>query len=495
MNRQLTILAACTATVMLLMSQAAAAAEGEKIRVAVAGDSLCTNSDPAWPAVLAQKLGDGYEVKVFAANGLSVLRNTYRSIWTRYELTHSLSYSPNIALVCFGANDAKDYNWKRKGEFVAEYNRIIAMYKALPTKPKIYLCLPPPAVTEAPYGISRDILHDQLIPTMKEIAKDAGVEVIDTHTPLKGRSDATGPDGLYPTKTGHEIVGLTVYSALTGKAVELPAPPKEPTKEELAKIEKEEADKAAKAVYVVQMKVGDVVELTPAYIANPKGDGADGKGNTEDDTWQFWFQYDTRNAYGRMGEYKKGPTQVPGGKDVEGWVYSDTPDGKGNPATDWSPEYEGVWGNTKKGQMMLHPYTHHGLHASLAITFRVPADGTYEITGGITDVLVVKKSPDGVAKTVETPDGRTIVYGANEPKNEDGVFWFVEVVAKGSDQKGRLLGQGKPVGDKNEKDSDTFEIKNAECKKGELVRFGIDPNKWWGTDLTRIDGFKIKRLK
>lgn len=32
------------------------------------------------------------------------------------------------------------------------------------------------------------------------------------------------------------------------------------------------------------------VALTPAVVLNAKGDGPDGKGNTADDTWQFWFE-------------------------------------------------------------------------------------------------------------------------------------------------------------------------------------------------------------
>ncbi|MDP7290325.1 MAG: hypothetical protein QGH94_20250 [Phycisphaerae bacterium] len=32
------------------------------------------------------------------------------------------------------------------------------------------------------------------------------------------------------------------------------------------------------------------LSLTVAAVANHKGDGPDGKGNTADDTWRFWFQ-------------------------------------------------------------------------------------------------------------------------------------------------------------------------------------------------------------
>ena len=45
---------------------------------------------------------------------------------------------------------------------------------------------------------------------------------------------------------------------------------------------------------------GSAVELTPAAVADTKGDGPDGKGNTADDTWQFWFQLVRSQQYRRL---------------------------------------------------------------------------------------------------------------------------------------------------------------------------------------------------
>ena len=237
-------------------------------------------------------------------------------------------------------------------------------------------------------------------------------------------------------------------------------------------------------IFLVSIPAASAAELKASDIADTKGDGPDKKANTADDTWQFWYQYDTRSGYGCFGTYCKQPKGVADAKNVEGWVYSMT--------EDWSPDFEGIWGNKSNGQMHAHPYTHHGLHASVAITYKVPEDGEYNISGGITDMFVMKKSPDGVFKKVETPDGRTIFYLPKQPKNEDGVIWVVEVVTDGKAAKGKELGRGQPIGDTNAKDSTTFKIEKAALKKGELVRFVIDPNKWWGTDMTRIDSFKVE---
>ena len=43
-----------------------------------------------------------------------------------------------------------------------------------------------------------------------------------------------------------------------------------------------------------------VVKLTAKAVADPKGDGPDGKGNTIDDTWGFWFQLIHAPRYRRL---------------------------------------------------------------------------------------------------------------------------------------------------------------------------------------------------
>ena len=35
---------------------------------------------------------------------------------------------------------------------------------------------------------------------------------------------------------------------------------------------------------------GDIVELSIDHVRDIKGDGPDKRGNTADDTWQFWFE-------------------------------------------------------------------------------------------------------------------------------------------------------------------------------------------------------------
>ena len=61
-------------------------------------------------------------------------------------------------------------------------------------------------------------------------------------------------------------------------------------------------------------------------------------------------------------------------------------------------------------------------------------------------------------------------------------------------QKGSKIASGGPIGDgKDRPDSGTFECKKVSVKKGQLIRLVIHPRKWWGSDLTRIDSFRVEK--
>ncbi|MCE9547338.1 MAG: hypothetical protein K8T25_17840 [Planctomycetia bacterium] len=236
------------------------------------------------------------------------------------------------------------------------------------------------------------------------------------------------------------------------------------------------------------------VELTTAEVLDVKGDGPDGKGNTADDTWQFWLslahnpnQYvpldictqtmtpDQREHGIRVEKAKHGKQKVEGPiasklphpNDTEGWIYH----------SDWNGKMEGVWADKKTNTVMAHPYVEKRSHCAVAITYKVPEDGKYNISGGVTDLMV------------EPFKGDLPRIGHIE---HDGIEYRVEQVENGNMLK--QIGKGGPVGDGDGRpDSEKFEYKSIELKKGQLVRLVIHPRAWWGSDLTGIDHFKIEK--
>jgi len=228
------------------------------------------------------------------------------------------------------------------------------------------------------------------------------------------------------------------------------------------------------------------LSLKPADVANHKGDGPDGKGNTADDTWGFWFQLmHAREEYRRLdiataamspkqrsgGIRRKvrGPigSMMPNPKQTEGWIYH----------SDWDGRFEGFWGDSKAGEVLAHPYNEKTVGGAVAVTCKAPDNGTYCISAKITDVSVAKI----------------------KHRSLTGVKWSLDVVAtKGPNaivRVSKALKRGGPIGDTLGPASAEFSVESVVLKKGQLIRLMIDPNRSWGGDLTRIDYFKVARVK
>jgi hypothetical protein len=238
---------------------------------------------------------------------------------------------------------------------------------------------------------------------------------------------------------------------------------------------------AALLAFCVPVLAADVIELTPDAIQNAKGDGPDGKGNTADDTWRCWFSIAHAPAtYGCLKlhtlnmtpEQRKngirrriwGPIggDLPNPKDSEGWIYK----------SDWNGRIEGVWGDTKAKQVLIHPYAEKTFLGPVAVSCRVATAGIYAITVAATDAQV-------------KPGGR-----------HDGVRVRLDRVPGGGGKRGKRLAQSKPFGDSEDKSGNriTVKVESVKLAAGDLVRLAIVPGRDLATDLTRIDVFKIERV-
>ena len=217
-------------------------------------------------------------------------------------------------------------------------------------------------------------------------------------------------------------------------------------------------------------------ELQIEHIFNTKGDGPDGKGNTADDTWQFWFELAHKpKHFERLGTFStsipkagiakkvRGPiaSMLPNPEDTRGWIFH----------RDWDGRFEGIWADTKGKQIIAYPYVEKTFHGAVAITWKAPNDGVYDITGGLTDIQVQP-----------------------EFKQHDGIDWILEIAKDGAPVK--TIARGGPIGDGNGRpDSGKFEARGVAVSQGQLIRLVIHPRQWWGSDMTRVDAFRIERGK
>ena len=123
----------------------------EVIRVACVGNSITfgagiANRDrDSYPSVLGQMLGRGYEVRNFGFSARTMLMKGDHPYMKEQMFQDALKYNPDIVVIKLGTNDSKSFNWKYKADLPKDIQTMVSAFKAIPSKPKIYLCYPPKA--------------------------------------------------------------------------------------------------------------------------------------------------------------------------------------------------------------------------------------------------------------------------------------------------------------------------------------------------------------
>jgi lysophospholipase L1-like esterase len=197
-------------------------ADAAPIKVACVGDSITQLS--GWPAMLGTELGAGYTSTNYGLSGTTLLKNGDHPYWTSQQFTDSHNANPDIVVIMLGTNDSKPFNWDtHKGEFVGDYEALVDSYAALPSHPKIYLNLCPPAGVNG-YQIVGSVIENEIIPDIKQVAAAKGVPTIDVFDAFGGHNLDTSlfsaGDQVHPNAKGAQLIADTVYAALTGKGAD-----------------------------------------------------------------------------------------------------------------------------------------------------------------------------------------------------------------------------------------------------------------------------------
>jgi acyl-CoA thioesterase-1 len=231
--------------------------DGQKgpIRVTCVGDSItsygCASNDSmTYPSQLQRLLGPGYEVMNFGDSGKCMLKEGLCgsggepipqcagdcSYWHQDTFGNALHSSPDIVTIMLGTNDAKYCNFysteingspKGLGVLYREaYLDMIDMFRRLPTRPKIYVAVPPPlthppghADQPPPFNMSSEVINGIYPILIRDIASDANVDgVIDSWSALGGVDmdpDLTC-DGCHPKDEAFGIIAKVFAAAIGG---------------------------------------------------------------------------------------------------------------------------------------------------------------------------------------------------------------------------------------------------------------------------------------
>lgn len=190
------------------------------IRIACVGDSI-TEGGHNYPTYLAKLLGDKFNIGNFGLSGTTVMKNSDFTYWNKPQYVQAAEFNPQVVIIKLGTNDSKPQNWKNKDQFAVDYRALIDHFLQLPSKPKVYVCLPVPAYIDN-FGINGTVIEKEICPLIKQVAKEANVPVIDLHTALSGHPEFFF-DGIHPNTDGATLIAQTIYQYLTGAPIINPA--------------------------------------------------------------------------------------------------------------------------------------------------------------------------------------------------------------------------------------------------------------------------------
>jgi len=193
----------------------------EPIRLACIGDSITfgyaiqdreTNS---YPAQLGIMLGSRWDVRNFGVSGATLMKNGDRPYWNQDAYKKALEFNPDVVVIKLGTNDSKPTNWKYEDEFVDDYIDLIEQFQALDARPKIWICYPVPAYSDR-WSISNEVITEEIIPLIDEIADKTGVPIIDLYSALRDKAEVF-PDQIHPNAEGAKLMAEAICHALTGR--------------------------------------------------------------------------------------------------------------------------------------------------------------------------------------------------------------------------------------------------------------------------------------
>lgn len=191
------------------------------IRVACVGDSITwgagveNRGENCYPAVLQQILGEGYEVRNLGVSGATMLKRGDKPYWNEPQFHGSAEVRPHAVVIMLGTNDSKPQNWKYRADFGRDAFALVRYYQRLPRRPLIYLGTPVPVVRED-WGINGNVVEREIVPRVREVARDEGLALVDMFIKLSGVPQHF-PDGIHPNAAGAALIADAVADALDGK--------------------------------------------------------------------------------------------------------------------------------------------------------------------------------------------------------------------------------------------------------------------------------------
>lgn len=201
------------------------AAQSPLIKIACVGNSITEGAAASdrihkgYVGQLSVMMGEGYDVRNFGVSGATASRNTYKPYDKCDKYAEAKAFLPDIVTIALGTNDSQPRVWNAESfaaNFEADLAYLCETFESLPSKPRIYLCLPIPIMPNTNWSHQPKVLSDEIIPLIRKVADAKGYTVIDLYTALTGHEECyPDTDKLHPNDQGHKMIAETIYSVLT----------------------------------------------------------------------------------------------------------------------------------------------------------------------------------------------------------------------------------------------------------------------------------------
>lgn len=189
---------------------APSAPSGGEIRVACVGDSITEGS--RYVADLAERLGGNYSVGNFGVGLASVSLASPKPYMNQTVFTQAKDSQPDKVIIMLGTNDAITWYQPYIGNFTRDYKLLVSAFQELPSKPQVYLVVPPPIFNDS-LGPNSTILQEQIIPQVRQIANETGLPLIDFYAEMAVHPEYSS-DGVHLTVEGSGFVADKIFEAI-----------------------------------------------------------------------------------------------------------------------------------------------------------------------------------------------------------------------------------------------------------------------------------------
>jgi lysophospholipase L1-like esterase len=181
------------------------------------GSGIADRANDSYPAQLQRILRQydpAWEVLNFGVSGATLLHRGDKPYIRETAYAGALASHPDIVVIKLGTNDSKPQNWQYKDDFVTDYGDMIDAFRALPSKPVVWICKPVPAFSVA-FTIRPEVIRDEILPLIDQIAGEKGTPVIDLYTALLDSGNLF-PDAIHPNPEGAGLMAQTIAPLLLG---------------------------------------------------------------------------------------------------------------------------------------------------------------------------------------------------------------------------------------------------------------------------------------